>query len=53
MCLSPKAAIIILTGHGSLETALREMHLGVLDYMLKTSVYASQRCHSVFVMCQQ
>lgn len=35
--LQPEAAVIILTGHGSLETAIQGMHLGVFDYMLKTS----------------
>ena len=33
----PDAAIIILTGHGSLDSALDGLHLGVFDYMLKTS----------------
>lgn len=33
----PQAAIIILTGHGSLESALEGMHLGVFDYLLKTA----------------
>ena len=33
----PDAAIIILTGHGSLESAMEGIHLGVFDYMLKTS----------------
>src|SRR5688500_14217113 len=31
----PDAAIIILTGHGSLDSALDGLHLGVFDYMLK------------------
>jgi DNA-binding response OmpR family regulator len=35
--LQPSAAVIILTGHGSLETALQGMHIGISDYMLKTS----------------
>jgi DNA-binding response OmpR family regulator len=35
--LQPDAAVIILTGHGSLETAIQGMHLGIFDYMLKTS----------------
>jgi len=30
-------AIIILTGHGSLDSALDGLHLGVFDYLLKTS----------------
>lgn len=29
--------VIILTGHGSLETAIEGLHLGIFDYMLKTS----------------
>lgn len=33
----PEAAIIILTGHGSLDSALDGLHVGVFDYMLKTS----------------
>jgi DNA-binding response OmpR family regulator len=33
----PEVAIIILTGHGTLETALDGIHLGVFDYLLKTS----------------
>ncbi len=33
----PDAAILILTGHGSLDSALDNLHLGVFDYMLKTS----------------
>lgn len=35
--LYPDAKIIILTGHGSLDTALDGLHLGVFDYLLKTS----------------
>ena len=35
--VQPDAAIIILTGHGSLESAIEGMHLGVFDYMLKTA----------------
>jgi DNA-binding response OmpR family regulator len=35
--IQPNAAIIILTGHGSLESAIEGMHLDVFDYMLKTS----------------
>jgi DNA-binding response OmpR family regulator len=35
--IQPDSAIIILTGHGSLETAMTGMRLGVFDYMLKTS----------------
>lgn len=34
--IQPEASVIILTGHGSLETALQGMHLGIYD-MLKTS----------------
>ncbi len=30
-------AIIILTGHGSLDSAMDSIHLGIFDYMLKTS----------------
>src|SRR3712207_6125530 len=33
----PEAAIIILTGHGSLDSAIDSMHLQVFDYMLKTT----------------
>lgn len=29
--------IIVLTGHGSLETAIEGLHQGIFDYMLKTS----------------
>ncbi|HEX6290074.1 MAG TPA: response regulator transcription factor [Herpetosiphonaceae bacterium] len=35
--LQPEVAIIILTGHGSLDSALDSMHMGVFDYMLKTA----------------
>jgi DNA-binding response OmpR family regulator len=35
--LQPHAVVIILTGHGSLESAIEGMHLGVFDYLLKTS----------------
>src|SRR5918911_2712470 len=35
--LQPDAAIIILTGHGSLESAVEGIHLGVFDYLLKTA----------------
>lgn len=35
--LQPEAAIIILTGHGSLDSAIDGIHIGVFDYMLKTS----------------
>src|SRR5919206_2367280 len=35
--VQPDAAVIILTGHGSLESAIEGMHLGVFDYMLKTA----------------
>ena len=35
--LYPDAKIIILTGHGSLETAIDGLHLGVSDYLLKTA----------------
>lgn len=30
-------AIIVLTGHGSLDTALEGLHQGIFDYVLKTS----------------
>src|SRR5262249_17199161 len=30
-------AIIVLTGHGSLESALEGLHKGIFDYLLKTS----------------
>jgi len=30
-------AIIVLTGHGSLETAVEGLHQGVFDYLLKTT----------------
>lgn len=33
----PDTAIIILTGHGNLDSALQSMHLGVVDYVLKTT----------------
>ncbi|MGQ9925519.1 MAG: response regulator transcription factor [Chloroflexaceae bacterium] len=29
--------VIVLTGHGSLETAIEGMHQGIFDYILKTS----------------
>lgn len=35
--LHPDAKIIILTGHGTMETAIDGLHLGVFDYLLKTS----------------
>jgi DNA-binding response OmpR family regulator len=35
--LGRDTAVIVLTGHGSLETAIEGMHQGVFDYMLKTS----------------
>src|SRR3954453_11656288 len=35
--LQPDAAIIILTGHGSLDSAVEGIHLGIFDYLLKTS----------------
>jgi DNA-binding response OmpR family regulator len=31
------SAVIVLTGHGSVETAVEGMHQGVFDYLLKTS----------------
>lgn len=33
----PDIAIIVLTGHGSLETAVEGLHQGVFDYLLKTT----------------
>jgi DNA-binding response OmpR family regulator len=33
----PDLAIIVLTGHGSLETAVEGLHQGVFDYLLKTT----------------
>lgn len=33
----PDTAIIILTGHGSLDTAIEGLHLQVFDYLLKTA----------------
>lgn len=33
----PEAAILILTGHGSLESAMQGIQLGIVDYMLKTT----------------
>jgi len=35
--VQPAAAIIILTGHGSLERAVEGIHVGVFDYLLKTA----------------
>ncbi len=35
--VQPEVAIIILTGHGSLDSAIDSMRLGVFDYLLKTS----------------
>lgn len=34
---APDTAIIILTGHGSLETAIESLRHGVFDYLLKTT----------------
>lgn len=34
--IQPEAKIILLTGHGTLESALEGIHLGVFDYLLKT-----------------
>jgi DNA-binding response OmpR family regulator len=33
----PDLAIIILTGHGSLATAVEALHQGIFDYLLKTT----------------
>ena len=34
--VQPSAKIILLTAHGTFESALEGMHLGVFDYLLKT-----------------
>ena len=33
----PDLAIIVLTGHGSLDTAVEGLHQGIFDYVLKTT----------------
>lgn len=33
----PDVAIIVLTGHGSLDTAVEGLHLRIFDYLLKTT----------------
>jgi DNA-binding response OmpR family regulator len=33
----PDIAIIVLTGHGSLDTAIEGLHQGLFDYLLKTT----------------
>lgn len=33
----PNIAVIVLTGHGSLETAVEGLHQGIFDYLLKTT----------------
>lgn len=33
----PNAVMIVLTGHGSVETAVEGLHLGIFDYLLKTA----------------
>ena len=33
----PDIAIIVLTGHGSLDTAIEGIHQGIFDYLLKTT----------------
>jgi DNA-binding response OmpR family regulator len=33
----PDLAIIVLTGHGSLDTAVEGLHQGIFDYLLKTN----------------
>jgi DNA-binding response OmpR family regulator len=33
----PDIAIIVLTGHGSMESAIEGLHQGVFDYLLKTT----------------
>jgi DNA-binding response OmpR family regulator len=35
--LQPEAAVIILTGHGSLESAIEGVRLNIFDYLLKTT----------------
>lgn len=37
----PDIVVIVLTGHGSLDTAIQSLHQGVFDYLLKTSDPAS------------
>ncbi len=36
----PDIAIIVLTGHGSLDTAIEGLHQGIFDYLLKTTAPA-------------
>jgi DNA-binding response OmpR family regulator len=33
----PDIAVIVLTGHGSLDTAVEGLHQGIFDYLLKTT----------------
>jgi DNA-binding response OmpR family regulator len=33
----PDIAVIVLTGHGSLDTAIEGLHQGIFDYLLKTT----------------
>jgi DNA-binding response OmpR family regulator len=33
----PNITAIVLTGHGSLDTAIEGLHLGIFDYLLKTA----------------
>jgi DNA-binding response OmpR family regulator len=33
----PAIAVIVLTGHGSLDTAIEGLHQGIFDYLLKTT----------------
>ncbi|NJO83593.1 MAG: response regulator transcription factor [Blastochloris sp.] len=33
----PHMSILVLTGHGSLETAVEGLHMGIFDYLLKTT----------------
>lgn len=33
----PDLAVIVLTGHGSLDTAIEGLHQGIFDYVLKTT----------------
>src|SRR4029079_17683516 len=36
----PDVAVIVLTGHGSLDTALEGLRQGIFDYLLKTTAPA-------------
>jgi DNA-binding response OmpR family regulator len=47
----PDTSIIVLTGHGSLDTAIEGIHQGVFDYLLKTVEPAQviERVHAALV----